>query len=53
MDNVAMIPYYAHEGIVTRLERCNRRLLGALAVAVTVIVIESIMLAQDEEEPDD
>lgn len=53
MNEVATIPYFAHEGIVTRMERSNRRLLGILAVAVTALVIETALIItehNDEEE---
>ncbi len=47
------IPYFAHEGIVTRLERCNRRLAGALAIAVAAIVIESVLIINEHSYEDE
>ena len=35
--DAAVIPYFAHEGMVARLDRVNRRLLVALIVAVVLL----------------
>ena len=50
---IASIPYYAHEGIVARLERRNAKLLAALIVTVAVLAVETTLLVrpEDEEEP--
>ena len=38
----ASVPYYIHEGVVTRMERNNRRLLIALIVSVCVLLLNNI-----------
>lgn len=35
--DAATIPYFAHEGMVDRLDRINRRLLIALIIAVVML----------------
>lgn len=35
--DAAVIPYFAHEGMVDRLDRVNRRLLVALIIAVVLL----------------
>lgn len=32
--NIEPVPYFIHEGIVTRMAECNKKLLIALIVAV-------------------
>lgn len=41
MNDMAMIPYFAHEGIIDRFDRVNRRLLIALIVAIALIVLSN------------
>lgn len=53
MNEVATIPYFAHEGIVARMERSNRRLLGILAVAVTALVIETALIINKHNDEED
>jgi len=53
IDNVATIPYFVHEGIVTRMEKANKRLIGALVVAVAALLIESTMIINERDEEDD
>jgi len=53
IDNVATIPYFVHEGVVTRMEKANRRLLGVLVVAVAALLIESTMIINERDEEDD
>lgn len=36
------VPYIVHEGVTARLERCNRRLLIALAVTLVVLLLNNI-----------
>lgn len=51
MNEIATIPYYVHEGIVTRMERCNRRLAFGLVVVAVALVAENIaMMTQDDDE---
>ena len=38
----ASVPYYVHEGVVTHMERNNRRLLIALIVSVCVLLLNNI-----------
>lgn len=52
MDTV-VIPYFAHEGEMARLERWNRRLVGVLAIAVTALVIESVMIINEHHDEED
>lgn len=36
------IPYFVHEGVMARMDRCNKRLLGALVTAVSALLIDNI-----------
>lgn len=38
MDNEKTIPYYAHEGVVARMERANRR-LWILCILLIVLLV--------------
>lgn len=37
------VPYFVHEGAVTRMENCNRRLLMALVVALLALFLNNIV----------
>lgn len=39
MDNEKTIPYYAHEGIVARMERSNRRLWILCIVLIVLLAV--------------
>ena len=39
MDREKTIPYFAHEGIVARMERMNRRLLILSAIETVIIIV--------------
>ena len=41
--NVDPVPYFIHEGTVTRLAQCNKRLLIALVVSVIVLFLNNIV----------
>ena len=41
-NDKASVPYYLHEGMMTRMERNNRRLLIALIVSVVVLLANNI-----------
>ena len=41
-NDKASVPYYIHEGMMTRMERNNRRLLIALIVSVVVLLANNI-----------
>lgn len=51
--DIVTIPYFVHEGVVTRMERTNKRLLGVLAVAIAALIIESAILINEHDEEDD
>lgn len=51
--DIVTIPYFIHEGEMTRLERVNRRLLGALAVVVTALVIENALIINGHHDEED
>ncbi len=44
-DNVS-VPYYIHEGILSRMERGNKRLLIALIVSLIAIVLNNVVWIQ-------
>jgi len=37
------VPYFIHEGIMARMEACNKKLLVALIVAVIALVVNNIV----------
>lgn len=37
------VPYFIHEGILTRMADCNKKLLIALIVAVIALVVNNIV----------
>ncbi len=37
------VPFFIHEGVITRLIECNKRLLIALIVAVVALLINNIV----------
>lgn len=39
MDNEKTIPYYAHEGIVARMERSNRRLWILCIILIVLLAV--------------
>lgn len=41
--NIDPVPYFIHEGSMSRLAECNRRLLVALIVAVIALVVNNIV----------
>ena len=63
MDNEKTIPYYAHEGIVARMERMNRRLWILCIVLIVLLAatngawiwyesqfVDEITVTQDNED---
>ena len=41
--NVDPVPYFIHEGTVTRLSECNKKLLIALVVAVVTLFLNNVV----------
>lgn len=41
--NFDPVPYFIHEGIVTRMAECNKKLLIALIVAVIALVLNNLV----------
>ena len=41
--NIEPVPYFIHEGIVTRMAECNKKLLIALIVAVVALVVNNLV----------
>lgn len=41
--NIEPVPYFIHEGIMSRLAECNKKLLIALIVAVVALLINNIV----------
>lgn len=41
--NIEPVPYFIHEGSMSRLAECNKRLLVALIVAVIALVVNNIV----------
>jgi hypothetical protein len=39
--SIEPVPYFIHEGTVTRLSECNKKLLIALIVAVTALFLNN------------
>lgn len=37
------VPYFIHEGVVSRLSECNKKLLIALIVAVSALFLNNIV----------
>ena len=37
------VPYFIHEGVVSRLSECNKKLLIALIVAVSAMFLNNIV----------
>lgn len=37
------VSYFVHEGIITRLAECNKRLLIALVVAVVAMLLNNVV----------
>lgn len=40
---VEPVPYFIHEGVVSRMAECNKKLLVALIVAVTALFLNNIV----------
>ena len=43
IDQVEPVPYFIHEGSMSRMAECNKRLLVALIVAVIALVVNNIV----------
>lgn len=41
--NIEPVPYFIHEGVVTRMAECNKKLLIALIVAVVAILLNNVV----------
>lgn len=41
--NIEPVPYFIHEGVMTRLAECNKRLLIALIIAVVALVLNNVV----------
>ena len=41
-SNVEPVPYFIHEGTVSRLAECNKKLLIALIVAVVALFLNNV-----------
>jgi len=41
--NVDPVPYFIHEGVVSRMAECNKKLLVALIVAVLALFLNNIV----------
>lgn len=42
-NSIEPVPYFIHEGIVTRMAECNKKLLIALIVAVLTLFLNNIV----------
>lgn len=41
--NVDPVPYFIHEGIISRMADCNKKLLIALIVSVIVLLLNNVV----------
>jgi len=41
--SVDPVPYFIHEGMVSRMAECNKRLLIALVIAVVALLLNNIV----------
>lgn len=41
--SIEPVPYFIHEGVMARMDACNKKLLIALIVAVVALVVNNIV----------
>lgn len=41
--NLDPVPYFIHEGVVSRMAECNKRLLIALVIAVVAMLLNNLV----------